>query len=126
MCIQTGKTMSHPNRMHWVHPDFYLKTRDEMMALFGELEDAVNRPWEIAQRCNVIGTPLGTQDVDEETKMIGEISAADAPSRAQMPQPGAAVRLAATASPIDLTLAIAIGRLDPENLGDLLRFQRIA
>jgi DNA polymerase III subunit alpha len=53
MCIQTGKTMSDPNRMHWDHPDFYLKSRDEMMALFGELEDAVNRPWEIAQRCNV-------------------------------------------------------------------------
>ena len=53
MCIQTGKTMSDPNRMHWDHPDFYLKTRDEMMGLFGELEDAVNRPWEIAQRCNV-------------------------------------------------------------------------
>jgi DNA polymerase-3 subunit alpha len=44
MCIQTGKTMSDPNRMHWDHPDFYLKSRDEMMALFGELEDAVNRP----------------------------------------------------------------------------------
>jgi len=53
MCIQTGKTMSDPSRMHWDHPDFYLKSRDEMMALFGELEDAVNRPWEIAQRCNV-------------------------------------------------------------------------
>src|SRR5580704_7432518 len=53
MCIQTGKTMSDPNRMHWDHPDFYLKTRAEMMALFSELEDAVNRPWHIAERCNV-------------------------------------------------------------------------
>src|SRR5579883_3437332 len=53
MCIQTGKTMSDPNRMRWDHPEFYLKTRDEMMAIFGELEDAVNRPWEIAQRCEV-------------------------------------------------------------------------
>jgi DNA polymerase-3 subunit alpha len=53
MCIQTGKTMSDPARMHWDHPDFYVKSRDEMMKLFGELEDAVNRPWEIAQRCNV-------------------------------------------------------------------------
>src|SRR5579864_4965588 len=53
MCIQTGKTMSDPNRMHWDHPDFYVKSRDEMMRLFGELEDAVNRPWEIAQRCQV-------------------------------------------------------------------------
>jgi DNA polymerase III alpha subunit len=39
--------------MHWDHPDFYRKSRDEMMALSGELEDAVNRPGEIAQRCNV-------------------------------------------------------------------------
>ncbi len=53
MCIQTGKTMSDPARMHWDHPEFYLKTRDEMMRLFGELEEAVNRPWEIAQRCKV-------------------------------------------------------------------------
>jgi DNA polymerase-3 subunit alpha len=53
MCISTGKTINDPNRMHWDHPDFYLKTRDEMMALFGELEDAVNRPWEVAQRCHV-------------------------------------------------------------------------
>ena len=53
MCIQTGKTMSDPARMHWDHPDFYVKSRDEMMKLFGELEDAVNRPWEIAQRCHV-------------------------------------------------------------------------
>jgi len=53
MCISTGKTINDPDRMHWDHPDFYLKTREEMMALFGELEDAVNRPWEIAQRCEV-------------------------------------------------------------------------
>ncbi|MBI1788826.1 MAG: DNA polymerase III subunit alpha [Acidobacteria bacterium] len=53
MCIQTGKTMSDPSRMHWDHPEFYLKSRDEMMALFGELEEAVNRTGEIAQRCQV-------------------------------------------------------------------------
>ncbi len=53
MCIQTGKTMSDPNRMHWDRPEFYLKTRQEMMQLFGELEDAVNRPFDIAQRCRV-------------------------------------------------------------------------
>ncbi len=40
MCIQTGKTMSDPARMHWDHPDFYLKSRAEMMQLFGELEEA--------------------------------------------------------------------------------------
>jgi len=53
LCIQTGKTMSDPSRMRWATPDFYLKSRDEMMALFGELEDAVDRTWQIAERCNV-------------------------------------------------------------------------
>lgn len=53
MCIQTGKTMSDPSRMHWDHPDFYLKSRAEMMALFGEVEEALDRTWEIAQRCKV-------------------------------------------------------------------------
>ena len=53
VALGLSETMSDPNRMHWDHPDFYLKTREEMMALFGELEDAVNRPWEIAQRCHV-------------------------------------------------------------------------
>ncbi len=53
MCISTGKLVSETNRMKLTTPEFYLKSRDEMMALFGELEDAVNRPWEIAQRCAI-------------------------------------------------------------------------
>jgi DNA polymerase-3 subunit alpha len=53
LCVQTGKMMSDPNRMHWHSPDFYLKSRDEMMLLFGELEDSLDRTWEIAQRCHV-------------------------------------------------------------------------
>jgi DNA polymerase III subunit alpha len=53
LCIQTGKTMSDTNRMHWSSPDFYLKSRAEMLALFGEIEHAVDRTWDIAQRCHV-------------------------------------------------------------------------
>jgi len=53
LCIQTGKTMSDPNRMRFEHPVFYLKSREEMMALFGEVEEALDRTWEIAQRCQV-------------------------------------------------------------------------
>src|SRR5215469_12138731 len=53
MCIQTGKSMNDANRMRWNTPDFYLKSRDEMMQLFGELEDALDRTGEIAARCNV-------------------------------------------------------------------------
>jgi DNA polymerase III subunit alpha len=53
LCIQTGKTLTDPNRMKWGTPDFYMKTREEMMQLFGELGDAVDRTWDIAQRCHV-------------------------------------------------------------------------
>jgi DNA polymerase-3 subunit alpha len=70
MCIQTGKTMSDPARMHWDHPDFYLKSRAEMMQLFGELEDSLDRTWEIAQRCQVklekIKEPFPRFDVPSE------------------------------------------------------------
>jgi DNA polymerase-3 subunit alpha len=53
LCIQTGKTMSDPNRMRFSTPDFYVKTRAEMMTLFGEVEHALNRTYDIAQRCHV-------------------------------------------------------------------------
>jgi DNA polymerase-3 subunit alpha len=53
LCIQTGKTMSDPNRMRFNTPDFFVKSRAEMMALFGEVEHALDRTWDIAQRCHV-------------------------------------------------------------------------
>ena len=53
LCIQTGKTMSDPSRMRFEYPEFYLKTRDEMLAVFSEFEDALDLPLEIAQRCQV-------------------------------------------------------------------------
>ncbi|HWQ54432.1 MAG TPA: DNA polymerase III subunit alpha [Bryobacteraceae bacterium] len=70
LCIQTGKTLSDPNRMHWDHPDFYMKSRDEMMQLFGEIEDSLDRTWEIAQRCDVklekVKEPFPRFDVPEK------------------------------------------------------------
>ena len=53
LCIQTGKTMSDPNRMRFSTPDFFVKSRAEMMQLFGEVEEALDRTWDIAQRCHV-------------------------------------------------------------------------
>jgi len=53
LCIQTGKTMSDPNRMRFTTPEFYIKSRAEMMTLFGEAEHALDRTWDIAQRCRV-------------------------------------------------------------------------
>ncbi len=43
LCIQTGKTLSDPHRLRFSQPEFYLKTRDEMLAMFRDFEDAVDR-----------------------------------------------------------------------------------
>jgi DNA polymerase-3 subunit alpha len=53
MCIQTGKTMSDPQRMKFATDQFYFKTAEEMAHVFGELPDAVTRTVAIADRCNV-------------------------------------------------------------------------
>ena len=53
LCIQTGKTMSDTNRMRFSTPEFFVKTRAEMLTLFGEVEDAMDRTYDIAQRCHV-------------------------------------------------------------------------
>ena len=58
LCIQTGKTISDPNRMRFEQEAFYLKSRDEMMALFGEVEHALDRTWDIAQRCQLKMEPV--------------------------------------------------------------------
>jgi DNA polymerase-3 subunit alpha len=70
MCIQTGKTMSDPSRMRFDQPEFYLKTKQEMLTLFGELPEAVDRPFDIAQRCQVklekVKEPFPRFDVPQE------------------------------------------------------------
>ncbi len=53
LCIQTGKTISDVNRMKFNAPEYYLKTKEEMMKLFGDYEHALDRTFDIAQRCNV-------------------------------------------------------------------------
>jgi DNA polymerase-3 subunit alpha len=53
LCIQTGKTMKDENRMRFSTPEFYVKSRAQMMRLFGEVEHALDRTWDIAQRCHV-------------------------------------------------------------------------
>jgi DNA polymerase-3 subunit alpha len=52
-CIQSGKMVSDEKRLKFTTQQFHLKTRDEMMAIFGEVEHALDRTWEIAQRCQV-------------------------------------------------------------------------
>src|SRR6201996_476599 len=70
LCIQTGKTISDPNRIRFNTPEFYVKTRAEMMTRFGEIEEALDRTWDIAQRCQVklekVQDPFPRFDVPQE------------------------------------------------------------
>ena len=58
LCIQTGKTMSDPQRMRFATDQFYFKTAAEMAQVFHELPDAVERTVAIAERCNVRIDPV--------------------------------------------------------------------
>jgi DNA polymerase III subunit alpha len=58
LCIQTGKTMSDPQRMRFATDQFYFKTAEEMAQVFRELPDALERTAAIAERCNVRIDPV--------------------------------------------------------------------
>lgn len=53
LCIQTGKTLEEPNGISFETNEFYLKSADEMAALFKGHEEAVSNTSFIAKRCNV-------------------------------------------------------------------------
>jgi len=53
MAIQTQTTLDDPHRLRYEQPEFYLKSADEMKALFRDAPDAIAATLEIAQRCNV-------------------------------------------------------------------------
>ncbi len=53
MCIQTGKKLMDQDRMRMETDQLYLKSEQEMRAVFPQLEDAIERTGEIAKRCNV-------------------------------------------------------------------------
>jgi len=53
LCIQMGKTVDDPSRMKFQSQELYLKSREEISMLFGELQDAMDNTLSIAERCNV-------------------------------------------------------------------------
>lgn len=53
MCIQMGKTVDDIDRMRFETEEFYLKSEEEMAALFPEHPEAVTNTAEIAARCNL-------------------------------------------------------------------------
>ena len=53
LCIQTGKTIDDTNRMKFQTDEFYLKSEEELRALFPNVESAFENTVRIAERCNV-------------------------------------------------------------------------
>ncbi|HOU38057.1 MAG TPA: DNA polymerase III subunit alpha [Treponemataceae bacterium] len=53
LCVGTKKTRNDPNRMRFEGAEFYLKTADEMAALFPEYPEMISNTVRIAESCNL-------------------------------------------------------------------------
>ena len=53
LCIQTGKVKAEPDRMRMTDDSYYVKSAEEMAALFPEWPDALENTVRIAERCHV-------------------------------------------------------------------------
>ena len=53
LCIQTGTTLDEPSPMSFETDEFYLKSEEEMRALFPALPEAFDNTAKIADRCRV-------------------------------------------------------------------------
>ena len=53
LCIQTGKKVSDENRMRYEGGQYYLKSEEEMRALFPYAQEALDNTVKIAARCEV-------------------------------------------------------------------------
>jgi DNA polymerase-3 subunit alpha len=49
LCIQTGKRISDQNRMRYPNHEFYLKSREEMAAFFGDLPESMDNTLRVAE-----------------------------------------------------------------------------
>ena len=53
LAMQTGTTLSDPNRMHMGSADYYLMTREEMASLMPEWPEALDNTLFVAEQCDV-------------------------------------------------------------------------
>jgi len=59
LAIQTGSLLADPERMHMDDESYYLRSPEEMQALFGDIPGAIENTLKIADRCNVDLNPTG-------------------------------------------------------------------
>ncbi len=63
LCIGSGKTVQDPNRLRYGSPNFYVRSAEEMWAIFGqEIPEALTRTLDIAEMCD-LQLPSGTNFV---------------------------------------------------------------
>ena len=63
-CLQAQDKWSDADRMKHGYDQYYLKSDEEMRQLFGEIPEATDNTWKIAERCNVklaLGQAEGSQ-----------------------------------------------------------------
>jgi DNA polymerase-3 subunit alpha len=53
LCVQTGKVVDDQKRMRMSGPTYYLRSADEMRALFPETPQAISNTLAVAERCEV-------------------------------------------------------------------------
>ncbi len=53
LCIQTGTVVNDPKRMRMDGADYYLKSSDEMRAVWREVPEAIANTLAVAERCNI-------------------------------------------------------------------------
>jgi len=62
LCIQTGAKIADENRMKFTGNEYYLKTRDEMAALFDEVPGSLSNTLAVAEMCDLsIPFPKGSE-----------------------------------------------------------------
>ncbi len=71
LCIQTGAKISDENRMRYSSTEFYLKTAEEMAALFRDVPEALATTLEIAEKCD-LKIELGKNKFPDYTVPEGE------------------------------------------------------
>ena len=62
MCIQTKRTLDDPSRMKMQTHEFYMKSGDEMAALFPNLPDAITNTRVIADKVSDTDTPFNLKE----------------------------------------------------------------
>lgn len=64
VCIANSQVLADPNRPRDYSSEQYLKTQDQMAALFSDMPEVIDNTLDLAKRCNVI-IPMGHHDLPE-------------------------------------------------------------